>query len=193
MANAMDMMKDAPIPGENYTSDTKHYPWHQSPKHSNLNDALDNISNKITDPKVARGIVSLAEMGFPLVRVAQMIIMEGISQGQWTMDLALLLAGPVTKIIQIMCDVYGVEYMIGIEENPDDFSTGHFFKGLNDLVNTTKNKDVIKIISQDLPDIEKAAEQQQQASPDGSSGGDQGKTQDLQDQGFAAMTSGAPK
>jgi len=183
------MLSKGPIPGENFTSDTKNYPWHQPPEYRNLAEALDKMAVKLTDPKMANKLVALAEMGFPLVQISQLIVTEGIGQGKWTVDMGLLLAGPFTKIIEIMCDSYGVEYNLGIEEK-DDFRTGAFFKGLNDLDKYSKNSNVYKVVKEDLPQIK--AEAEDQATPEAA--GPEPKTEeDLQMSGFAAMTGDDPE
>jgi len=179
-----------PIPGENYTSDTKSYPWHQPPEFSNVADALDKMAIKLSSPKVARSIMAFAEAGFPLTRITQMIVMEGVAQGKWTVDMGLLLAGPFCKIMEIMCDSYDLEYTIGIEEE-DEYHTGAFFKNQAELETKSKQAtNIYKVVKQELPAIQEAAEEQEDpAAPD------QGGTeeQDLGDQGFAQMMSGTPE
>lgn len=118
-----------PIPGENYTSDTKNYPWHQAPEYVDINKALDYLSKIITKKSTANGLMTLIEMGTPLYKVSIMLLMMGIMQGKWTVDFALLLSGPLTRMIEILCVGYGVEYDIGIEEE-DDMPTGSFYKTL---------------------------------------------------------------
>lgn len=184
-----------PIPGENFTSDTKNYPWHQPPEHKSVTDALDKMSIKLTEPKNARHVMAFAEAGFPLVRIAQMIIMEGVAQGKWTVDMGLLLAGPFTKIFEIMCDSYDIKYDIGIAEE-DNWQTGNYYKAVSTLQEDAgKLGNAGDIIQEKLPEIEAAADAQ--ASPD-SGAQDQGgqspapATQDLGAQGFASMTGSDP-
>lgn len=181
---------DGPIPGENYTSDTKNYPWHQPPEFSNVTDALEKTSKKLTQPQIAMAIMSFADAGFPLTRITQMIIMEGISQGKWTVDMGLLLAGPFCKIIEIMCDSYGINYNLGIE-NDESFNTGTLFKGQVDLMQSSKKADnLYNIVKQELPEIEQAAEDQGTgAEPTGT----EPEEQDLGQQGFTAMSAGGEK
>jgi hypothetical protein len=135
--------------------------------------------------------MSFAEGGFPLVHISQMILMEGVAQGQWTVDMALLMAGPVTKIIEIMCDSQEIDYDIGIQDK-DTWQTGHFMKALT-VMNRQNNtyQGVGEAVAQQMPQIDAAAEQQQGSSSD--SGSDSGGQQDIGMQGFAAMQGGDPK
>ena len=173
-----------PIPGENYTSDTKNYPWRQPPEYSDLDDALDFWAKKITDFKVANGVLTMAEMGFPLYKISSMLLMNGVGEGKWTPDFALLLAGPLTRMIELICVGFKVDYDLGIEDDEDDFETGKFFKHDQEL----RTPDGFKLISEELPDLKDEAEGQAGGEGEQSSGV-QGDTPDLQQQGFMAMTS----
>lgn len=165
-----------PIPGENFTSDTKNYPWHQPPEFVDIDEALDMISKKLTNFKRANGILTFVEMGVPLTRIADMILTSGIGEGKWTPDFALLLAGPVTRMIELICIGFGVEYTIGIEEDEDDFNTATFF---TEDMKLKENNSGFKILKEELPNIKEQA-------ADG-----EGKETDLQSSGFMAMQ--APK
>jgi hypothetical protein len=179
---------DMPIPGENYTSDTKNYPWHQPPEFSNVTDALDKMSLKLTQPKIARGIMAFADAGFPLVRITQMIIMEGIAQGKWTVDMGLLLAGPFCKIIEIMCDSYEIEYTLGLDED-EDFNTGTLFKGQIELEKQSKqSQEIYNVVKQQMPEITETAMEQEGAPADGAATAE--PEQDLGQEGFAQMMGG---
>lgn len=125
------MVQSGPIPGANFTSDTKSYPWHQPPEFTNPNKALDWVADKITDFKVANSMLTFVEMGAPVYKVASMLLMQGVAEGKWTVDLALMLAGPVTRMIELICITFEVEYDLGIEDDPNDFETGTFFENLH--------------------------------------------------------------
>lgn len=117
---------EGPIPGENYTSDTKNYPWHRPPEFNDLDLAIDYIGKKLTKEDAATSLLTMVEAGIPLSELAQLFLMSGIGNGKWTLDFALLLAGPVTHIMMIMAKAYGIKYELGIDgEKP---STGAFFK-----------------------------------------------------------------
>ena len=178
MANDVN---SGPIPGENFTSDTKNYPWHQPPEFTNLNQALDMMAKRLTDFKRANGILSMIEIGVPVTRVADMILTSGIGEGKWTPDFALLLAGPVTRMIELICIGFEVEYTLGIEEDPDDFETSSFFKEEKKLQESANGFEILK---QELPAIKTAAAAEGEA-PEG------GKEKDLQSSGFMSMK--APK
>lgn len=174
----MYMNNEGPIPGENFTSDTKNYPWHQPPEFTDINKALDMLAKKITGFKTANGILTIAELGIPLYRISSMIVMAGIGEGKWTPDFALLIAGPLTKMIEVMCNGFDIEYTVGIDEDETIF-TGDFFKNQTELKDRDTG-DAFEILSEELPEIQEAAEGQE--APQG----------DLQKEGFMTMMGGDP-
>ena len=176
------MVSSGPIPGANFTSDTKSYPWHQPPEFTNINKALDMLGDKITEFKVANGIMVFVELGAPLYKVTQMILMQGVAEGKWTPDFALLLAGPLTRMIELICIGFDVEYDVGIDDDPDDFETGTFFSNQAKASNAGTN---FKLLDQEIGEIKEEAEAQNE-NAEGT------KTQDLGSQGFMAMSGNTP-
>jgi hypothetical protein len=104
-----------PIPGENFTSDTKNYPWHRPPEFDDLDEAIEYIGSKMMDEEVSVAALTMMEAGMPITQLAQMWLMNGIMEGKWTFDYALLLAGPTAHILYIMAKSYGVDCELGIE------------------------------------------------------------------------------
>jgi len=168
-----------PIPGENFTSDTKNYPWRQPPEFTDIEPCLDYLAKRITQFKVANGIMSMAEMGLPLYKISSMILTMGVGEGKWTVDFTLALAGPLTRMIELICIGFDVEYELGIEEDEEDFNTGDFFK--NDLELKSGDSKLFKVIAEEMPTLKSEAAEQGQP------------TKDLQSEGFMAMAGGNPE
>lgn len=121
-----------PIPGENFTSDTRNYPWHREPEYDDLDDALDYTFKRITSREVSLGMMTLAKNDVPLASIAQMYLMGGVGNGKWTPDYALLMAGPVTHVLSLMAKASKVKYRLGIEDAPIAYSDA-FFEEMNSL------------------------------------------------------------
>lgn len=172
----MAQLNAGPIPGENYTSDTKNYPWRQPPQFTDVNDCLDFLVRKIHKIQSANGILNMAELGIPLYKIADMLLTQGVGAGLWTVDFTLLLGGPLTRMIELICVGFGVDYTLGIEDD-EEITTGVFFKGEQDL--RTPNGD-FKLLDEQLPDVKAAVEEKQGAQ----------ETKPLQQEGFMAMTGG---
>lgn len=111
------VLLDGPIPGANYTSDTKNYPWHRPPDITNMDEAIEAAVTKLTEKEATFGLLSMMANGMTLAQATDIFVTSGIARGKWTPDFAILLAGPVARIIKMLADGYGIEYRTGIEEN----------------------------------------------------------------------------
>lgn len=118
----------APIPGENYTSDTKNYPWHRPPEFEDLQEALDYTFKKVTDRETSASMMMLAKNEVPLTAIAQMYLMGGIMRGKWTVDYALLMAGPLVNTLSLMAKAGGIKHTLGIEDKPLEYTDAFFSK-----------------------------------------------------------------
>lgn len=127
---AMPSLFEGPIPGENYTSDTKNYAWHRPPQFTDLDQAIEAIARKVMSEPLCFNIITMLEIGVPVVSIAGIIAMQGIGAGKWTPDYAILLAGPICHIIMIMAETYGVKYKTGLDKNYKIMSK-HYFEMAN--------------------------------------------------------------
>lgn len=121
-----------PIPGENYTSDTKNYPWHRPPEFDDLDEAIEYSAKKLTATNAAIQAMTLAKSGMSLTAIAQTYLMSGMMRGKWTPDYALLMAGPVTHILSLMAKAGDIDYSLGIDDEPVTFGDG-FIEVMSEL------------------------------------------------------------
>lgn len=105
-----------PIPGENFTSDPRNYPWHRPPDFTDLDEALKAASKKIFGKETSRGLLTMMEMGVPITVLTSAFVLSGIGGGKWTPDYALLLAGPVSHMMVLLAKSEEIDYKLGIEE-----------------------------------------------------------------------------
>lgn len=106
-----------PIPGENYTSDTKNYPWHRPPEVTELDKGIETAIKQLSSRKGAFGLLNSLQAGVTVVQATDMLITSGIGAGKWAPDLGLLLAGPVARMIEIMAKDAGIEFAMGLEDD----------------------------------------------------------------------------
>ena len=119
---------DGPIPGENFTSNTKNYPWHRPPEVKNMDEAVDLFIDRVVkDKKRGPGLMTLLEMGVPISTVTSIFVKQGIMGGKWTPDYAILVAGPIARIIEMMANSSGIDYVKGWEDE-DNTPTASYFK-----------------------------------------------------------------
>lgn len=115
METNIDPILNGPIPGENYTSDTRNYPWHRPPDFTDIDEAIDFISERLTEEETSFRMITMIEAGLTLATVTDIFLTIGVSEGRWTPDFAILLAGPTCRILEIMAKVYEVDYDLGID------------------------------------------------------------------------------
>lgn len=114
----MREMIDGPIPGENFTSDTKNYPWHRPPELTTYNDAIEYSIDKLTSEETSQKILTLLEVGMSVAMLTDIFVTQGIGKGKWTPDFAILIAGPVARCIELMAKAAEIEYEMGIDNRP---------------------------------------------------------------------------
>lgn len=107
---------DAPIPGENFTSDTKNYPWHRPPQFTSMNEAFEYIVEQIGEEDVSTSIMTMLEIGVPVARLVDMLLTAGIGGGKFTVDYAILMAGPLSHVICLMARRMDIEVDLGVNK-----------------------------------------------------------------------------
>jgi len=118
---------DAPIPGANYTSDTRNYPWHRPPDITDVDEALEHIMERLTETDDGMRYMSLIETGSTIASIADIVVTLAIGRGKFTPDFAVLIAGPVARILEIMAKSYKIKYDLGIDEK-DNYTTSVVYK-----------------------------------------------------------------
>jgi hypothetical protein len=159
LSNIPGMMPNpnGPIPGENYTSDTKNYPWHRPPEVTSLDQGISLSAKQLMDEEKSSGLLTMMQMGTPLSLLTDMFVTSGIGAGKWTPDFAILLAGPVSHIMMLMAKAHGIEPDLGIDLKKDT-KTISYMKAIQGDQENIAN--VYKAL--DDPDVIAHAEQQVQ-------------------------------
>jgi len=113
---------NAPIPGENYTSDTRNYPWHRPPDITDLDEAMRFIVRDLTETDSDLRYMAMIEVGVTVASVTDMIVTINVGRGKFTPDFALLLAGPVARLLTVMAKQYDIEYDLGIDDEAPEIT-----------------------------------------------------------------------
>lgn len=106
-----------PIPGENYTSDTKNYPWHRPPEITTMDAGIESAMKQLSTKSGAFGLLNTLQTGVTVAQASTMFVTSGIGAGKWTPDFAMLLAGPVARMMEIMAKDAGIKFEMGLEED----------------------------------------------------------------------------
>lgn len=114
--NEMEVRFDGPIPGENFTSDTRNYPWHRPPDLTDYDEIIQDVLEKISDEYVLPAIMSTVAAGATIASVVDYLMMSNVGKGRFPIDMAILAAGPVARYIEIMSKDFGVDYEMGLDD-----------------------------------------------------------------------------
>lgn len=109
-----NQVQNGPIPGENYTSDTKNYPWHRPPKYTNLDDAIEHSYKKLMEKP--NGLLTMIKAGIPIPGLVELFLLNGMSKGNWTPDFMILMAGPIAHIMYLMAKEAKITPNMDLEE-----------------------------------------------------------------------------
>lgn len=151
------MKMSGPIPGENFTSDTKNYPWHRPPEFTDTDKAIDMIAKRLLAPESSHGILAMLETGMDVATITDIFLTSGIGAGKWTVDFAILLAGPTAHIITLMAEARDIDYDLGIEDSTPKLTSVYYKRLMKEKSDVSKIREEI-----DLMDVkEQAAEQSQ--------------------------------
>ena len=121
---------DGPIPGENYTTDTKNFPWHRPPEFTTTDEAIEYCIERMMDDEYASSYLTWIEMGVSLTDIATMFCLGGVGGGKWSNDVALLIAGPIAHLLRIMARAYDLDYDMGYDD-PDPAPGKSLLSALN--------------------------------------------------------------
>lgn len=117
---------NGPIPGENFTADTKNYPWHRPPDVTELDKGIELAMKQLSTRQGAYGLLNTLQAGVTVVDATTMFVTSGIGAGKWAPDMALLLSGPVARMMEIMAKDAGITFAMGLDDDP--IPTINFYK-----------------------------------------------------------------
>jgi len=121
---------DGPIPGENYTADVKNFPWHRPPSNPDYVSTVEDALKRVVRPQTTGFVEAALSAGDSVVDVVTGLLRIGGSKGYYSIDNAILAAGPLAKMVEVIGDELGVDYRKEWDEDPQ-ILTSEFFKTLS--------------------------------------------------------------
>jgi hypothetical protein len=93
----------------------------------------------LTEEKMAVHICAMLDAGIPVSTVVHTLLLQGFTQGYWSPDVAMLIAGPIAAIITKIGMMAGVDNIVSGEK--EDNSATEFAQ-LRLLKNAGNNTDI---------------------------------------------------
>lgn len=106
-----------PIPGANLLADTRKYPWHRPPEIVEYDEAVDYMLSKISEDEQSELIYSMLQIDVNVPAIVSAMLMQAISRGKIPIDLAVLVAGPMARYIEIIAKMEGYKYDMGLDDS----------------------------------------------------------------------------
>jgi hypothetical protein len=110
---------NGPIPGENYTGDVNNYPWHRPPDKGDFVSTVEHLVERVGSPKGTGFVITALELGDTITDVVTGLLRVGVGKGRFSIDNAVLAAGPMAKHIEVLAKKAGIDYERGWSERPD--------------------------------------------------------------------------
>lgn len=109
---------DAPIPGQSLTTEPGSRPWEQPAQFTDPDEVMGYYLPRIYAR--ADQLMDLVEAKVPVADIVHPLLMSGVMKGLHSIDVAIIVAAPLTDYIAGLAEVAGIEAVIGDEVNPDE-------------------------------------------------------------------------
>ena len=114
---------DFPIPGESLTSSPDNSKaWERPPEYVNEDKAMEALYLLLTDQDKLPSLINLIDSGTPIDEIAQVILYQGYTAGQYNPDLMLTMIEPTIYLLIAIADYAEIkDYTLyeGEEDDPD--------------------------------------------------------------------------
>lgn len=110
------MNLDAPIPGGNFLSDTRNYAWHRPPEIVDYDEAVGYIIDKIDQPEEIETVHAMLGIDAHITTIVTTMLLQTVAKGKIGIDLAILIAGPIARYVEIAAKDVGIKYEMGVED-----------------------------------------------------------------------------
>ena len=114
---------DNPIPGESLTSSPDNAKsWERPPQYVNEDRAMEALYLLLTDQDKLPSLINLIDSGTPIDEIAQVILYQGYTAGQYNPDLMLAMIEPTIYLLIAIADYAEIkDYTLyeGEEDDPD--------------------------------------------------------------------------
>ena len=141
-------MFDAPIAGANYAADTRNYPWHRPPDLVNYDEVVDYLIQKMNEPQELELVYALLDIDAHVSTIVSSLLMQGISRGKFSIDLAVLMAGPIARYIGILADEQDIKYNMGVGDEDRVSITPTSLKLALGILDSDGEEETLEVLSE---------------------------------------------
>lgn len=121
---------DGPIPGENFTADTRNFPWHRPPDETDYVSIVEKAIDHLSQPDVMGVMLTALESGDTILDYVTGTARVSVGNGKLPIDQAVLAAGPIARFVESVAVRAGVNFERGWDENPP-IITPEYVRGMD--------------------------------------------------------------
>ena len=147
MSNVQESLLQAAIPGQSLTDEPKNFPWERSPEYSDPTEAARYELKKLNEPKTIDSVLSLLQVGFPIMSLAETIKTNSQAAGLYNPDIGLLITPIITQQLVSTAEDAGLDYVMGDEDDEEEMT-----KQEDAAVEALLQKDIVKLLSKNPDD-----------------------------------------
>lgn len=143
---------DLPIPGQSLTKPKGKAAYENPPEFTNVDDAMDFLADKTSRPDVQVNLLRFMDKGVPLTVLMEPILLHGVQEGKWNMDMALALSEPLSMWMYMLGKRAGINVKV---TSPRKKKSGVDPKMLDKWLNGKKKKEENSLTFSDARDSTK--------------------------------------
>lgn len=117
MAEAMQPMFDAPIPGMSLTHELGARPWQNPPQYNTVEEALDYYIPRLQSEEVSEQLLDVMELGIPVTVIANTMQLSSVMEGKHNVDVGMLVLPVLVELIMLIGDSAKIKYNSGLEKD----------------------------------------------------------------------------
>ena len=141
-SNAPTSMPSGPINGSNLTAETRNYPWHRNAEVTEFNEAVSRVISDLDNDREGELVHSLLEIEMPVGDITSNILLRQVAKGVLPIDLAILIAGPVARYVEIIAKDNGMAADMDMTDESHQTINGAKLRA--DLGMPTKEEEQVK-------------------------------------------------
>ena len=122
MSNIQESLLQAAIPGQSLTDEPKNFPWERAAEYSDPTEAARYELKKLNEPKTIDSVLSLLQVGFPIMSLAETIKTNSQAAGLYNPDIGLLITPIITQQLVSTAEDAGLDYVMGDEVDEEEMS-----------------------------------------------------------------------
>ena len=115
-SGATRSMFEAKVPGQSLTEEPGNYPWERPPQYTSVDEVMGMYMRSVSEEETLYNLFNMLDAKIPVSQIVQSMTLQGIGEGLYTPDVALLIMDELAMLIIAIAKAAGVEVRTGYEQ-----------------------------------------------------------------------------